>query len=165
MEIELSPHLLSLTKKEYQSDYIDDRDRVIDELKKDYDEYKNTIDKIFEKSKHRVTDLFEYFGLDLSGVLIFIPKSFVIYSSQGYFHKGLKCDIVIKNPVLGDLNVKKSKAIFDTLYPASNDLFVKLVRGGNGFYKIKGEFDKFKKFIGMGDYGLVINEITFEYDE
>ena len=80
MEIELSPHLLSLTKKEYQSDYIDDRDRVIDELKKDYDEYKNNIDKIFEKSKHRVTDLFEYFGLDLSGALIFIPKSFVIYA-------------------------------------------------------------------------------------
>ena len=165
MEIELNPQLLSLTKKEYHSDYIDDRDRVIDELKKDYDEYKNNIDRIFEKSKHRVTDLFEYFGLDLSGELIFIPKSFVIYSSQGYFHKGLKCDIVIKNPRLGDLNVKKSKAIFDTLYPKSNDLFVKLVRGSNGFYKIKGIFDKFKILIGMGDYGLVINEITFEYDE
>ena len=163
MEIELNPYLLSLTKKKYQSDYIDDRDRVIDELKKDYNEYKDIIDKLFKRSKHQVTDLFKTYNIETNGEIIFIPKSFVIYTTQGRFHKGLKCDIVIKNLKFGELDEKQSKDLIKNVY--SEKVFLKMIGKGVGFYVIENIFDKFKKYIGMDDYGIIINDITLEYDE
>ena len=163
MELELSPHLLSLTKKEYQSDFIDDRDRVIDELKKDYDKYKNIIDKLFEKGKHQITDLFKTYNIGTKGEIIFIPKSFVIYTSQGRFYKGLKCDVVIKNLKFGHMDEKQSKDLIKNIY--TEKVFLKMLDRGTGIYVISDVFDKFKILIGMDDYGIIINDITLEYDE
>ena len=107
--------------------------------------------------------MLKYFGIDLRGEIIFIPKSFVIFTSQGRFYKGLKCDVVIKNIKFGHLDEKQSKELINNVY--TEKVFVKMLNRGTGIYAIKDVFNKFKKLIGMDDYGVIINDITLEYDE
>ena len=159
MKIEVSDYIKGLTKDKYAESYVDDRDKTLSELRDDYEKYKNFMDKLFRRTS---IITFKYFnGLyECESYVKFVPLSFFIYTSQGNFHKGLRCDVILNNFFCGDKKDEWKKLSKD-----HHEIFRALFNQTNGEYMLKTEFMEFTKVIGLRDYTLDINEIMFTYDE
>lgn len=160
MDIEISDYFKNLNKKTTVSQYVDDRDRVVEELNNEKDDVSRKLKVIFSKPFKVDSGIIHQThesNQDVKGELIFIPKSLVMFTSQGKIHKGIKCDVIIKNLVHRDIPL-------EDMIKMNNSDVLKIFFQPNKYY-IRDVFNSIKKYVSLNDYDILINDIRIEYDE
>ena len=160
MEIDIPK---SFFKKDYYADnFIEGRDKAIDELKSDSVNLKpvlNHIDK-FNPINDILFTRFDESMSKVKGEIKFKPIKFSLSSSGGGFQKKLVCDVIIKNAMFfnnDDLDVFKS------MPNDSIDALTSIMK--DDYYGLNKVFKKVVRLFGMDDYDLSINDIKIIYDE
>lgn len=152
MELDIKQSLLDLSSDEYESSYIENRDRVVDELRSDFKRYEKILKKSFEK-KVVFDDTSQnnpMYGDFLSSMNIqFIPKSFVVTNSQGTLYKGVKFDVI--------LDSIKDKNGSDISW-----IGVKFLKMYGINYMLRDIVEKKLKYFSMGDYIPVFDKIEID---
>lgn len=151
MELDIKQGLLDLSSDEYESSYIENRDRVVDELRSDFERFNKILKKSFEKKVSFDTSQNNpMYGEFISSMNIqFIPKSFVVTNSQGTLYKGVKFDVI--------LDSIKNKEDADISWIGVRFLEMYGVK-----YLLRDIVEKKLKYLSMGDYIPVFDEIEID---
>jgi len=168
MELEISKYLLNMNPKNTSQDVLDKRDSALEDLKNEYQKYKDIIDKLLKRRiKYKGPLSLDDNNVDYSCELNFEPLSFSMSQWRGKFTKIIRCNLVIYNLSVIDNGEEKSLRGYMEKIPHQSIPQVMLSNMG-GKYIIKNQFDNYAKLIGLGDYELDIkniNDIIFRYDE
>lgn len=169
MKLEISKSLLDMSHENTRQDIIDNRDRVIKELKIDYQKYKDIIDKVLKiriKYEGPLTQSQEDFNI-YKCELNFEPISFSLGLSSDSFIKVLNCNLVIYN--LSIINNGEEISLKKYLKDNPKHSFPQImISNMGGYYIIKEQFKPYSRYFGLSDYYLEIKnlkDIIFRFDE